>query len=562
MSRDELLPIKWALLVLIILQIADLVMGQERTHTPADAVKWALTDVLSIPEQDRAAQRYVWMPPHATPDWIPAFTVALNMSASQSPIIYRPALVPPANGWLLRVDLRRLASDPKKLAKLIETWDGLSADEPYWRVPKVNLTGDADNVALLAPHIGDLHADLLKKFSYSPSLVYRADWLMNRLLRTHYYEFRQLVAQSTSVSVASKGETAPKTSPVASSSAGGLLTQQQALARLGIDEAKSKALNGDIRKATLQSQITGQQRRVDCFQGLAGRYNSGRVWITHDPAQDDVDPNKLPMASLLAFNDTGREIISELPNGFHEYLIANNRGELLREVPANVATDRTVPAPHPARLETAISCVRCHGPSGGLIPITDDVSKLLRRGVDVLDDTDGVTREKSLERLAGLYGDPSLFDRKLARSRDDLSAAVFTATSGFFSKGEAKDNVARCYDSVSKMHDGYAFSLVTPQQACLELGWEVEAEKATEHLNAILGGPQGEDVIVASLRAGLSVRRPDWERVYFDAATRAARFQGGETKKAPQPNEDEGPVGSDTQKSVMPKDTPKGESDQ
>lgn len=463
-----------------------------KVHTASDAIGWAIADLLQQQESDRLFQRYLWLPPWQD-KWSPAIVVALNTAASRSARRYIPRIE--ANGYLLCVDMRRLAPDKDDLGELITLWDSLAEDEPYARIPQANLK-DGDGLAVLSPHISAVHADLLNRINYSPSLVYRADWFLVKLLDEKYYEFMGWVKTD-----------------------GTLQTQNEIFADVGIDEWQTRSLNGDIRKATRQSQVTGQQRRVDVFNGLGGRYNDGRVFMTRDVETDVNDVAKLPLSNLLRFVNGAREIIFERANGTHGYFITDGQGNLVRVAANNVVSDTTVPDPYPKQLKAGISCIRCHGAADGLHPVRSDIAKLLNSGMQVDYDLSGVNlpRQEALERVYGLYSDPSIFDKKIARGRDDLSDTVFVLSGGM--------KTSEAYQKISEIYNEYMYKLVEPKRAMMALGFIAESDKSQGLFNRLMGeGAQREDVTIALLRAGISVRRTEWERVYFSAAMRASKY--------------------------------------
>lgn len=376
---------------------ADDLAGKPVAST-VDAVGWALADIATMAEPDRPFARYVWIPPWGTDRWIAATNFAVNTAASHAQTIQHGAVV--ANGWLLRYDLRRLAPNSKQLAQLLATWDGLALQDPYFHVPEANSKVPA---AILAPHLRQQEAVALAGLSLSTGAVYRADFLVTKMLSTleggKYYDFLQVDRQPE------KG------------------TPQDAwLANLGIFEAQTKAIAGDQRTALFRSNITGKPRRIDVLFGI-GRGGS-LCTITHDVADEDTDAGQHPLRNLIAFSDSAREIIVQRPNGTHAFALTNSDGEFVDSAPDNVARDHTVPAPYTSRLQPAISCIRCHGPHDGYQPFGNDVAKILSSRLDVFSDlqVDGIalTREQAVDRLAGLYaGQLDVPDGLIGRARRD-----------------------------------------------------------------------------------------------------------------------------------------------
>lgn len=474
--------------------------GQEKPSpvaTPREATGWALGDVVTLRSDDRPFARYVWIPPWGTPEWPAAINFAVNTAASHATTIQLAA--PVANGWLLRYDLRRLAPQAKQLARLIEVWDGLAVDDPYFHVPAANSKIQA---AILAPHLEQPQAVALTGLASSGGAIYRADWLLVKMLSTleggRYYDFLQ-VDRGT-----------PKTGT----------QQSEWLATLGVFEKQTQLLSGDQRAGIFRSAVTGKPRRLDVFYGL-GR-GGNLVSITHDVSDDDVQAEKHPIRNLLNIEQVAHEIIVERPNGLHAFALTNGKGEFVDSAPDNVAADSTIPAPHTRRLQPAISCIRCHGPHDGWQPFANDVQTILRSGLDVFTDLADATstREQIIDRLAGLYaGDLDAADGPLGRARRNYLAATFRIVGGA-RLGDPKadkplSSVSHLSALCGSIYQQQRYDLVTPARAALELGYQGgtldDALGPVDTMSSV-------DPIVGSLRAGLSVNRSDWETVFADAA--------------------------------------------
>jgi len=487
------------------------IYGQDKptpVATPREATGWALGDVATLRTEDRPFARYVWIPPWGTPEWPAAINFAINTAASHAVTIQLGQ--PIANGWMLRYDLRRLAPQAKQLARLIETWDGLAIDDPYFHVPAANSKIQA---AILAPHLEQPEAVALTALASSGGAIYRADWLLVKMLSTleggRYYDFLQV----------DRGQ--PKAG-----------TQQtEWLATLGVFERQTQQLSADQRAGLFRSAVTGKPRRLDVFYGL-GR-GGNLVSITHDISDDDVAAEKHPIRNLLNIADVAHEIIVERPNGLHAFALTNGKGEFVDSAPDNVASDSTIPAPHTRRLQPAISCIRCHGPTDGWQPFSNDVQTILRSGLDVFTDLADKenTREQIIDRLAGLYaGDLDAPDGPLGRARRNYLAAVFRITGGP-RVGQDDAGKLSVVGSVSALcgaiYQQQRYDLVTPARAALELGWQdatlADALGPVDSLSAV-------DPVVGSLLAGVSVNRSDWESVFADAALAAEARRKGATK--------------------------------
>jgi hypothetical protein len=95
-----------------------------RQPIPPDWVGWALTDLVQQPEADRPFLRYLAIPPWGDEKWVPLINFALNSSVSQASTIQRADVI--ANGWMMRIDLRRFSPRKTTIAKTLATWDSLA----------------------------------------------------------------------------------------------------------------------------------------------------------------------------------------------------------------------------------------------------------------------------------------------------------------------------------------------------------------------------------------------------------------------------------------------------
>jgi hypothetical protein len=519
--------------------------------TPELAVSMLIADVSALPEEDRLHQRYIWIPV-PTPAKIAAVNYTVNIACSQSVMIVKPTVI--GGGQLLRWDLRRLAPDPADMNRLMGLWEQFQF-EPYFHITKnqrdalpVNAVavpprhgdpigtirfkiGDelwfkfpngklfirsgnvwvkSDNpflkinskISTYGSHCGIQQSVLLQGLMHTNASVVRYDYFITKALSTLdgglYYDFVGI-----------------ERNPV------GKTAQDAFLESLGANEEVIRKLRSDQRVAMFRSNVTGKPRRIDTFQGSGIRPGSGTglITITYDLADENVDPATDPIRNLLDFKDDAREVIAERPNGLHIFALFAGDGSLQDSAPDNIVKDHTIPAPHTARLQSAISCIRCHGPHDGLQPFDNDVQKMLSGLLDVFGDNKSKgTIPDTLDRLAGLYaGDLA---KPINRSKDDYSDAVFKATDGM--------TVSAISSAVSDIYADYNYKLVDAVKACEELGFDVPESQSIALIAELLPplqqdeiGISPEDPVIGALKAGLKVNRYQWEQVYGDAALRS-----------------------------------------
>ncbi len=518
---------------------------------PYDAVTMAAADLGTIDEFSRPFMRYIWVP---TPDkrYSAAVSFAINSVISRVPIIVTPDVL--FDGQLLRIDLRKYCPDENDLINVIKSYDKLSAD-PYFHLVESNyavpsgakrLTNPADpvgskrftfngnsffmqdenififknakwerypgkefidgSVFVYGSHVGLEQSSILLGLSKSSAVVTRYDYFLSRILTTLdgglYYELAGIQRNP-------KGKSA----------------QDALLESLGSSESRVQTLKSDQRAALFKSRVTGRPRRIDIFQGegVAVSNGSGLITLTHDSKEGDILAIQDPIRNLLEFEDAARELIAEKSNGLHIFALFNSKGDLQDSAPDNVVKDHTIPAPHTARLQCAISCIRCHGPLEGYQPFDNEVQKMLSGLFDIYDDVGSKENvPETLTRLAGLYsGD---LNKVLRRGRDDYSDAAIRATYGNY-------NVAQVSEIISEIFENYNYKEVDAYMACQELGIDAPAEEAVQYLIEIVRpkhilttGVVPEDPIIAALKTGLRVNRFQWELVYADAAIRSEDF--------------------------------------
>lgn len=473
--------------------------------TPRDWSGWAIADLINIPESRRPFIRYLAIPGWGNERWWPAANFTLNTVVSHSRVIRNA--VPIANGWMLRVDLSELSPNSSEgksqLAKTIEVWDGLAAKDPYLHIPDVNLK---DKIAVVSPVVPPDQAELLATITLSPGAVYRLDWFMAKALQTlndgQYYEFRQV-------------EFAPEKGNA----------RDNWLTKRKVFVGTSEDGGGSLRAAMERSEVTAKPRRVDMMNTLA-RVN-GLASITRDlideTPRDRNIPNAHPFLSLLEIADDGAEIIVSAPNGLHDYLLANGKGEILREAPPQLVHDTTIPSPHTKRLQPGISCIACHciDNEDGWRTVRNEVKLMVDSGLNVFADLGGgkFSREEVLDKLAGFYAlNPEDAEQPLPRARRDYSTAVSLCAAGV--KFEAdKSIVTQIGQLTTSIVHGYEYDYITPELAAREIGYAVPEGFKGNPIRAIVGEVSTEQeihVFVGRLMIGLGINRASFEVIYQD----------------------------------------------
>jgi hypothetical protein len=497
---------------------------------PYDAVAWAVEDALALRKSGGAhGCFYVWIGPEEKAEIAKINSLAVNSVLSHSETIVLPDLT--AGGRLIRWDIKRLAPNPHDHLRLLGVLNYLAKGEPFWHAdakalgllpakvaPFVWIDGFSytHTNAILTRETGHLYAMLQQETGLFCPLV-RADYLLRKISMSVqggvYYEARGFV-------VYDKGKRRK-------------LNEKEILAKLGADAALSRKVRGDDRIGVAISGVTAQARAVEFIQGAVGP-----VRMSYDRSSDNENLIAHPLYSLLTVVDKadGKETIFTLPNRLLGYIATDGKGNLVDEVPAQIATDHRMPTPHPARLSAPHSCIRCHGPEGGVRTCRNDVPKLLSdpESLDAFDDLGDLrlTPAEAVDRLGGLYsGDFAIRTRD---ARNDYGDAVFKATRGM--------TAAQAAEEWSRQIETYWYSPVDAVTQLRDMGWSKprSPQAVTGTLKRLQEKPEVDllidgqkatrlDPLIPAPRKGIPIRRQDQERTYAEQFRRAFPHRAPET---------------------------------
>lgn len=511
-----------------------------RVPDSSDAVAWAVQDLKVRQQFDPHSipfLRYLWIPPWGTVEWHQTNSLIINSACSQSSLIVLPESA--AGGWLIVWDLRKLAPKADDLRRLLIVWDALAINEPYFHaeipggsVAKCRTYTHIDGKQysarrfVPAPHVEPGYS-LLEAETHSFAPLVRADDFLRRMVSTVagglYYHAIGFVRD------------------------GKRLTEAEIFKQVGLDVLLSRKVEGDDRAAVFQSAVTEKPRTVEQVQGAIGRAR-----VTYDIFDEDVDPARHAIYDLLNSIDKarGKEIIFERANGTLGFVLTDGAGKLVDVAPQNLVTDHRVPPPATANLFPMLSCLRCHGPTGGIQDVRNDVPTLLGGGTGEVDYFDNLNskdgRFATVDRITGLYAASDKFNSDLADSRNKFADVVFRATRGMSAKAD-ENVVPKALDAISRQYADYFYARslteanVNPDRACLELGYKCQPGQGAAVLrqiipvgrvDAVIDGVAVEfaDPALSALRRGMSIRRQDWQRIAPYAAYQVQQFRKGQVK--------------------------------
>jgi len=497
---------------------------------PEDALSTALEDAEKIDTPARYFVRYVYFQAGKVED-LKALSIAIN-TVSRAPVLLRPW---PVNRYLARLDLTMYAPQDADTQEWLGLWEELRYDPLFSRLITKDEQEGPKRKAVLRYNSPALEPALakLQYLLYSEAPIVSSLYLQFRILSSfkgteelydvvlggRYYEFAGIKRSKSKK----------------------FTDEDEFFRSLGLEPPAATLfdrLRSDQRAAMKRSRVTGKPRAVLMFHTPSGRETTGWGAITNDIRTEDVDLGTDPVANLLNAKSKAKEAIFEKPNGLHVYALFDGDGKLLDFADSNtVVSDRTVPAPHVAVLQSCISCMACHEAQGGdgWQDIDNEVKKFLAKRFDVFDDLSRGHKRRQpdvIDRIAGLYaGD---FSDNLRQARLDYSRMVLKATGPWPKSQKAQtDVVAVGIGYLVERTRGWWYDAVNAKQALHELGIDPGDTDPAEVLRSAVppdrraeyGGLILEDARLGFLLEGLSVPRHEWAFVLSFAQERAVPFR-------------------------------------
>ncbi|QDU40819.1 Planctomycete cytochrome C [Maioricimonas rarisocia] len=271
--------------------------------------------------------------------------------------------------------------------------------------------------------------------------------------------------------------------------------------RLGVNASSNFAIGTSLRAGVFESGVSAQNRLVEYHPS-----NIGAFWLSYDFKKDSGRSNlaRFPLGpkfegnqfSQFAFEHDGGEIIFELPNGLHGYMLIDNEGNRIDAGPVEIVFDATNTSGSPL-IVNGISCMNCH--KYGTIDLADDI----REGHALFNND---ARNKVLQ----LYPQRSEMDRIVEEVRSDYLSSLRRAIGSFLLVGEdAGKKVTDFPEPVSHVARLYDKNLGL-EEAARELGFEDTAE-----LGNHLRGKRLQQLGLGPLvnREAGTIKRSYWESV-------------------------------------------------
>lgn len=521
---------------------------------PADGIDAATEDILRILQKDQPFMRYFWFSqPTALSE--ANLNYALNTAVSHSQV---PVKVRKINNNLYCVDLRLLCPDPVSFQRMFALWETKLEGTDFWfhtlreqeipvvekRTVKENKTVTENQtvttvdrfqrpIQSVQPVTKTVEVDVVKDFTVTKKVAVNEfaihTGLDKTLLLASLTQSKAPIVNGTDFIVRSLSTIEgglyydfvgmPK-------SVAGKRDVDAFVELLGGQADPEKRKQGASYVGLFRSKVTNKPRQIEYFYGTTSRPSVGPqlITLTHDLTDEDVDPKQHPIRNLLNFKGSAIEAIGTRNNGTFIYSLYDANGKLLDEAPANLVKDHTIPSPYPSRLQPAISCIRCHGPDTGRKSAANNVAKLTKGSLRVLDDESSKNDvQHTLDLLAGMYKGDLLYP--LTVTRNTHAQSIFLMTNG--------KSVPQVSQSLGDLHIEYMYGPITPKKAVADLGYFVETDiDAVRLIQRILPplppnayGVSTEDPVIATLREWdpeepVDINRLDWLQVLSDAMLR------------------------------------------
>ena len=429
----------------------------------------AIRDHLNrLPRQDRPFQRYFTLTNlHSNPNvkeadlrLYRAALAKLVNHLSLKPDVVVPAPLDP-EGTVFAVDLRQL------------DWDRHDAWRQVLRVYPYGLKHDRDP----DDAVQELAREVYDKAGNDLPYV-RADWFIANASRPPLYH---TLLYDTLLGLPSTMKT------------------QDLERKLNVDFAQNFLRDQLARAGFTSSGVSSQNRLVERHTAAFGAY-----WKSYDFKSQDGTGNlfRFPLGPAfrgnpfpdLAFEQAGGELIFNLPNGLHGYLLVNGKDERIDEGPIEVVSDSLRTAGK-ATVVNGLSCMACHN-----LGVKSEFKDTVRDGSSVV----GEPRDK----VRRLYPRKEEMDRLLKKDEDRFLRAVEEATGAFLKVGGDKEKNIRDFpEPVGASARLYLLKEVGPEEAAYELGLSSPAK--------LQGAIQANDLLrqlgLGPLAQGATIKREVWE---------------------------------------------------
>ncbi|WP_404310750.1 c-type cytochrome domain-containing protein [Neorhodopirellula lusitana] len=235
------------------------------------------------------------------------------------------------------------------------------------------------------------------------------------------------------------------------------------LERAGVDVEENFRLNTSRRAGLFESGVSGQNRLIEYHSST-----NGTLWISYDFDRNEGRGNlaRFPLGPVFdenpftneTFSHAGGEIIFNLPNGLHAYMLVDGEGNRIDEGPVNIVWDSLNISGSPL-IVNGLSCISCH--KHGMLNFTDFVR-----------DGTAVQTPRARRKVQELFPPQEQLDQALETSRQKYLQQLWRTIAADLELGDTdRDALLRYEEPISRVTQLYAKNLSLETAAC-ELGIE------------------------------------------------------------------------------------------
>jgi len=233
------------------------------------------------------------------------------------------------------------------------------------------------------------------------------------------------------------------------------------LDRVGVDIERNFQLSTSRRAGLFESGVSGQNRLIEYHSSTNGTF-----WISYDFDQNNGrgNLNRFPLGPKFegndfdnfAFEHAGGEIIFNLPNGLHAYMLVDGEGNRIDAGPVNIVWDVKNISGSPL-IVNGLSCISCH--KRGMIGFDDFV----REGSAMQD-------PKARRKVQELYPKEEELGEALRSSEEKYMQQLWrTIAKPLELSTEQRDRLAEYEEPISRVTQLYNQNIDLETAAC-ELG--------------------------------------------------------------------------------------------
>jgi len=480
----------------------------EILYTADSSIKFAVGDILTIPEEDRKYMRYFSLyniPKVKRRDYAATFSFVCNSLSTRKKICI-PIFLGASDETVMRVDIRHYGWKPEILERLglkgsgpkpfPEPYFHYVIDKPILEKVKVKkkvlekvpwkdergvqyVTKDGKPAFKEVEKEVEVEELVANKREYCPEKapwldplangtlytncctaypMFRADWFMaNVILPPFYYDILGL---------------------------GKNIKDFEKLAFADEDLAR-KASSQD--KAVVIASIVARNNRT---LTRSPTFTGGYIWGSKDSLTSVNDRDYVKYLLDEKFDAT--EDIASLPNGLQFYFLTDGKGARLDFANPDIAIDKESVD---KIVRTGRSCMICH--SDGIRPINDEIRSLTRKLQDPKQVQLLITRKEDAFRIEDLFS--SDLDEQIIKDQNYYRAAVARAT------GLRSEVVAK---TLNEIYNTYVERLLNIEDVCREVGINVN------NLDAYIKASKDNVVLGLLKNPTRPIRRDQWETCY------------------------------------------------